>query len=481
MPNYATPGVFVEEITKFPPSVAQVPTAIPAFMGRTEKTLDNLGNTLVNKAIRIGSQKEYEQKFGFGPQPVISQINLDADNNFVSAVIGAGNRHYLYDAIRLFYANGGGDCYIVSVGDYDDAVDGTNYTDPGKALEVVSKIDEPTILLFPDAVNLTDAAALGNVQKAALLQCGLLKDRVAIFDTRSDDYDGADFRNNIGINDLKYGAAYTPWLSTALPKNVAFRNVQGNIVFKPGAGAGVTVASLANATVNSNIITPYLVNLNNLSFEQALLDSFGVYKAIIAGINATPIEVPPSGAVAGIYAYVDRTRGVWKAPANVSLNGVIGPTTAFSSSELDALNIDVNAGKSINAIRTFTGKGTLVWGARTLAGNDNEWRYVPVRRFYNMVEESIKKACEQFVFEPNDANTWVRVQAMIENFLLLQWRDGALQGAKPEHAFFVSVGLGKTMTAQDILEGRMIVEIGMAPVRPAEFIILRFSQKMAES
>lgn len=557
MPNYATPGVFVEEITKFPPSVAQVPTAIPAFMGRTEKTLDNLGNSLVNKAIRIGSQKEYEQKFGFGPQPVISQINLDADNNFVSAVIGASNRHYLYDAIRLFYANGGGDCYIVSVGDYDDTVSDTAYTGVGAALEVVAKIDEPTILLFPDAANLA-ANLLSNVQKAALLQCGLLKDRVAIFDTRSDDYNGATFRTNIGINDLKYGAAYTPWLSTALPKNISYANLRGAIISKNGgplvtlnntsihggnpdivailnlynahlnwraeyatyiaAGAPneanldaaftaldalvtapvATVAAKApytaaqnayqaaqNATTKAALENTF-ATLNNLitqiyGGEQGLMDSFGVYKAIIAGINATPVEVPPSGAVAGIYAYVDRTRGVWKAPANVSLNGVVGPTAAFSSSELDALNIDVNAGKSINAIRTFTGKGTLVWGARTLAGNDNEWRYVPVRRFYNMVEESIKKACEQFVFEPNDANTWVRVQAMIENFLLLQWRDGALQGAKPEHAFFVSVGLGKTMTAQDILEGRMIVEIGMAPVRPAEFIILRFSQKMAES
>lgn len=563
MPNYATPGVFVEEITKFPPSVAQVPTAIPAFMGRTEKTLDNLGNSLVDKAIRIGSQKEYEQKFGFGPQPVISQINLDADNNFVSAVIGPDNRHYLYDAIRLFYANGGGDCYIVSVGDYDNnSITVTSYE---TALEVVAKIDEPTILLFPDAVNLADAAALGNVQKAALLQCGLLKDRVAIFDTRKDDYNGVNFRTNIGINDLKYGTAYTPWLSTALPKNISYTNLREPIISKNGSPAVtlnntsihggnpdiVNILNLYNAhldwrteyaayivavgpdqgnldiafgVIDTLLVEPNFTaatvakydtakapytaaqtvyqgdqtdenkaalenafaTLNNLitqiyGGEQGLMDSFGVYKAIIAGINATPVEVPPSGAVAGIYAYVDRTRGVWKAPANVSLNGVIGPTTAFSSSELDALNIDVNAGKSINAIRTFTGKGTLVWGARTLAGNDNEWRYVPVRRFYNMVEESIKKACEQFVFEPNDANTWVRVQAMIENFLLLQWRDGALQGAKPEHAFFVSVGLGKTMTAQDINDGRMIVEIGMAPVRPAEFIILRFSQKMAES
>ena len=123
----------------------------------------------------------------------------------------------------------------------------------------------------------------------------------------------------------------------------------------------------------------------------------------------------------------------------------------------------------------------MVWGARTLAGNDNEWRYVPVRRFYNMVEESVKKASSAFVFEPNDANTWVKVRSMIENFLFLQWRDGALQGAKPEDAFFVKVGLGQTMTALDILEGRMIIEIGMAVVRPAEFIILKFSHKMQTS
>jgi hypothetical protein len=144
------------------------------------------------------------------------------------------------------------------------------------------------------------------------------------------------------------------------------------------------------------------------------------------------------------------------------------------------MNVDPT-GKSVNALRFFSGKGFLVWGARTLAGNDNEWRYVSVRRFFNMVEESVKKATEPFVFEPNDANTWVKVRAMIENFLAVQWRGGALAGAKPEDAYYVRVGLGATMTAQDILEGRMIVEIGMAVVRPAEFIILRFSHKMQES
>ena len=178
---------------------------------------------------------------------------------------------------------------------------------------------------------------------------------------------------------------------------------------------------------------------------------------------------------------MDSQRGVWKAPANVDIRSVIGPAVKVSHEQQASLNVDASSGKSINVIRAFTGKGTLVWGARTLAGNDNEWRYVPVRRLYIVIEESVKKATEFVVFEPNDANTWLRVKTMIENFLSKLWRDGALAGAKPEEAFFVRIGLGITMTSQDILEGRMNVEIGLAAVRPAEFIILKFSHKLQES
>ena len=205
-----------------------------------------------------------------------------------------------------------------------------------------------------------------------------------------------------------------------------------------------------------------------------------VYNQLKLELDKQTVTLAPSSAVAGIYAKVDSNRGVWKAPANESLSSVLEPTVKITHEMQEGLNIDTS-GKSINAIRSFTGKGILVWGSRTLAGNDNEWRYVPVRRFFNMAEESIKKATEQFVFEPNDANTWVKVRAMIENFLTLQWRAGALAGAKAEQAFFVRVGLGETMTADDILNGRMNVEIGMAVVRPAEFIILKFSHKMQEA
>ena len=193
------------------------------------------------------------------------------------------------------------------------------------------------------------------------------------------------------------------------------------------------------------------------------------------------MTLPPSGAIAGIYASTDRERGVWKAPANVSISAVIGPVQKISDDAQKDLNVDVNSGKSINAIRSFAGKGTLVWGARTLAGNDNEWRYVSVRRLFIMIEESARKSTAFAVFEPNDLTTWLKVKGMIDSFLYGLWERGALAGAKPDQAYFVNVGLGKTMTPQDILEGRMNVEIGIAAVRPAEFIILRFSHKLQEA
>jgi phage tail sheath protein FI len=242
------------------------------------------------------------------------------------------------------------------------------------------------------------------------------------------------------------------------------------------AAVGLThVAAGGGAGANNGLNLDDLVDPTNAAASNQL------YEAAKAAIRDLPLTMPPSPALAGVYAKVDADRGVWKAPANVALVAVTRPTIEFSNVQNDGMNIDPTAGKSVNAIRPFTGKGVLVWGARTLAGNDNEWRYVNVRRFFIFAEESIKKATDQFTFEPNDTNTWVKVQAMIENFLTVQWRAGALQGIKPEHAFYVAVGLGKTMTALDILEGRMIVEIGLAVVRPAEFIILRFSHKMAES
>lgn len=194
-------------------------------------------------------------------------------------------------------------------------------------------------------------------------------------------------------------------------------------------------------------------------------------------LNVSGVDkpVPPSGAVAGAYARVDRERGVWKAPANVEL---IGATPQFKvSDEVDgAANVPTSGGKSINIIRAFHGTGPLIWGARTLSSDKNDWRYVPVRRLFNAVERDIRKAMSSALFEPNSALTWERVRVAVESYIHALWQQGALLGDTPTQAYFVQIGLGETMTQDDINNGKMIVKVGLSAVRPAEFIVLQLTQ-----
>ncbi|WP_408029066.1 phage tail sheath family protein [Tenacibaculum xiamenense] len=648
MSAYKTPGVYVEEIVKFPPSVAQVETAIPAFIGYTEKATNKIKGDLKGVATRINSMLEYENLFGGAKAETDIEVFVEDGKVSVKAPDAANRSPFLmYNSLQMFYANGGGACYIISVGRYGDDLDANDtqvssvsFNTLNDSLAIVRKVDEPTLLLFPDATAINNDNDFYSLYNNALMQCKDLQDRFTIIDTRSYDAESvtdpniAALRNTISSNkdEIKYGAAYYPFIETILDYNydeseidvtistAAPRNVQAEVKAISdaidttdlgglltdvndlsttingftGPTATVDADSVAqvpniigkindiknvlgsletnlnkaldlaredgSATSQANDLDSWITNeleaiqvdlnkaidrlnsddtqtkiLNEISDSTAsdpslqrtlgthtastdsivdkittlvasgelktLIDNLPtasgsatvkklsdvkndnnqLYNQITAEIANIPMVLPPSSAMAGVYAKVDADRGVWKAPANVSLNYVIKPTVQVSHEDQRDLNVDTLAGKSINAIRTFIGKGTLVWGARTLAGNDNEWRYVPVRRFFNMAEESIKKATEQFVFEPNDKNTWVRVKAMIDNFLTLQWRAGALAGPTPDKAFYVSVGLGETMTAQDVLEGNMIIEIGMAVVRPAEFIILKFSHKMQEA
>ncbi|MCY1487525.1 hypothetical protein D9M68_211970 [compost metagenome] len=488
MPSYSTPGVYVEEIPVFPPSVAPVATAIPAFIGYTEKAVGKQGEDLTKTAVRLTSLLEYEAYFG---KPPVQDMAIS-----VSKRVTAGGRllgvalswtakpslpaQFLHYAMQLYFANGGGPCYVYSVGGYGNATKGA-FTDAITALEAV---DEPTLLVFPDAVKLANDGDYGSVVDAALTSCNKTQDRFTIADVRNAVAGGTDdnakvtanFRARVTRNTvefLKYGAAYFPYVNT----NVPFASADANVTL-----TAFDVVTVADDGKETSAAVP---NAAGKKLDDATLDIKGketaVYSAIQAFIGEAYVTLPPSGAIAGVYAQVDRTRGVWKAPANVGLSLVIGPAVNATNDLQDGLNIDATTGKSVNVIRAFFGKGSLVWGGRTLAGNDNEWRYINVRRFANFVEESVRKAVGVFVFEPNDANTWVKTRTMIENFLINQWRDGALMGAKPEQAFRVVVGLGQTMSADDILNGLMIVEVHLAIVRPAEFIVLRFMQKMPEA
>lgn len=219
-----------------------------------------------------------------------------------------------------------------------------------------------------------------------------------------------------------------------------------------------------------------------MQYNTALETKNNYYQNIMAAIANQVNILPPTGAIAGVYTTVDNTEGVWQAPANRNINSVVAPMVSINDDQQAPLNVDALAGKSINVIRSFYGRGpAIIWGARTMDGNSLDWKYINVRRLLIMVEQSVANAAFSLVFEPNAASTWTLCESMISNFLHNLWSEGALQGASPADAYSVQVGLGKTMTALDILEGIMRVQVKLAVVRPAEFIIITYEQQMATS
>ena len=212
------------------------------------------------------------------------------------------------------------------------------------------------------------------------------------------------FRKNISSDYLKYGAAYYPDLITSLPYTYDLEATCNSVIqiFKKENGKVIDTSS--NGIKNDD----QFFGLTSIKGIRSKNQS--IYNDIVEKISKYTMTVPSSGAISGVYFQVDINRGVWKAPANVALNSVTAPKITVTDSLQENLNIDAISGKSINAIRSFTGKGTLVWGARTLDGNDNDWRYIQVRRFFNYVEESIQKSTSWAVFEGNTTATWTRVK-----------------------------------------------------------------------
>lgn len=590
--TYKHPGVYIEEISTIPPSIAQVETAIPGFVGYTAKREKNGVAFAVNTPVRITSLLEFEVFFGDAfPEVLEVTINEPEPGKLLPKIdvapVIAISGYILYYHVKMFYENGGGACWVVSAGTYADTPN-ISKSELKLGLQACEREDEITLLLIPEITALSSNSDIKELNDAMLAQCAKLQDRFTIMDTPQSSlatpYLVADkFRNDfVSADNLKYGATYYPQIQSGAGYNrVTDENIKIAADNRGGSNLGIykkvvntkksitkiiekdavtALKASGTITIDGVALTGHSIAVAGFSFTfggtggivigadetatatalraamagnadlMALVDvaasvavvtvtaktvgnhgnaiplvydpkgnipkitlsgpflkggfdsnDFALFNQIKSALDAYTVPLYPSGTIAGIMAHVDNERGVWKAPANVSLLTVDKPLVTVSDEEQDYLNVDAASGKSINVIRKFAGKGTLVWGARTLAGNDNEWRYVPVRRLFIMVEESIKKATEFVVFEPNDAKTWMRVKTMCENFLNQLWRQGALAGAKPEDAFFVNVGLGITMTALDILEGRLIIEIGMAAVRPAEFIVLKFSHLLAKS
>ena len=542
MPQMKTPGVYIVEKSAFPNSVVEVATAVPAFIGYTEKA-DNMGKTLANTPWRITSMADFHNYFGFGPMPMFeigveekkkaegktkktegesektaetggTTFSFDGKDYRLTQVSG---KYLLYYCMLMFYQNGGGPCYIVSVGSYSDSLE---FDSLNKGIETLIKEQEPTMVVSPDAM-LLDQENCISLQQAALAHCGgTMKNRVAVLDVWNGYLDRqdpsgdciAEFRNRLGINYLDYAAAYYPWVNTTIVQDRAlsyenFANpdvlitclldelgiheTELEIKEDDSPAAKTQKAKKAQQKESIDAITrewdkddpqptPEEIETGKSMLNKSLVAMSPLFNAFLTEVKNSLNLLPPAAAMAGVYTMVDNSRGVWKAPANVSLNAVVSPAVNITHDEQEDLNV-TPMGKSVNAIRTFIGEGTLVWGARTLDGNSLDWRYINVRRTMIMLEESIKLAAKAYVFEDNVGTTWATIKSMIRNFLTGIWKRGGLAGAVPDDAFSVFVGLGETMTPEDILEGILRVTVLVAMVRPAEFIEITFQQQMQKS
>jgi phage tail sheath protein FI len=623
--NRRTPGVYVSEVSAFPPSAVGVETAVPAFIGYTERAeVAGVPATLV--PVRVASMMEFEQYFGRGvldvvvpgkppawkfslkpvsapgqgtaPPPAggpgksegtkaegraetkaetkseakgdanakgaqastpaegaaaatdaaappkeavpppgsydIAYKTADGTASVYAKVTPRGPLYALYNSLRLFYANGGGPCYIVSVGSYADPISSEALI---KGLDAVRDTQGPTLLVIPDA-SLLPVGEYGVVARAMMKQAHDKQDRAALLDVAharplqsppgpalADAITA--FRASVGTENLSYGMAYFPYLNTNIIKAADLDYT----LFPPGELADYLLAEWQKAhppgpasaddfrsvretmrqgwprEKEEQALLPKIGNVVNdlaqtnpagakqLEFLVKRMQGIPVDRATIRSRNQDLVNVfpqltqlletaarqmnllPPSPAMAGVMTVVDNTRGVWNAPANFALNAVDSVALPINDETQADLNKPLD-GKAVNVIREFVGRGPIVWGARTLDGNSNDYRYVQVRRTLIYIEQSIKAAMNPFVFAPNDGNTWVAVMAMVSNFLQNLWGRGGLMGATPQEAFSVNCGLGTTMSAQDVLEGYMVVQVLVQLIHPAEFIELTFKQKM---
>ncbi len=333
----------------------------------------------------------------------------------------------LAQAVFGFFQNGGGRCYVVNVGSSRELVGNGSQR---KGIETLEEVDEVAIVAAP---GFADAASYD----ALLSHCEKLQDRVAILDPPED-------VPNIDL--LKTVAT-----ASAPPK--AKKAAAGDAAGTGAPPAPAPPGGLRPRTSDAGFGAFYFPWI-------MIRDPF----------SANVIAVPPCGHVAGVYARTDATRGVHKAPANETLRGALDLTYKVTREEQGELNR-----LGVNCIRLFPTQGIRIWGARTVADGASEWRYLNVRRLFNMIEESIANGTRWVVFEPNDMSLWKSIRRDVSAFLRLQWRQGALMGASPEEAFFVQCDQ-ETNPTEVIDAGMVVTVIGIAPVKPAEFVIFRIGQ-----
>ncbi|MGQ9683352.1 MAG: phage tail sheath family protein [Anaerolineae bacterium] len=513
--SYQSPGVYVEEVDRGTKPIEGVGTAVAAFIGFTEKAEEPGRNgaaptSLLNKASLVTNWAQYTQRYG----------------GFVEGA-------YLPQAVYGYFANGGGRCYIVSVKTLGadggaraqyalTAADGKEVLlvrsratgVAGNDISVAIKHEDPTPAEGEqpkegDSFSITVRRAGSQVERFDGLTLAGVE---AAVNTASKVIEVEVTRKGGKVAARPAEGTYTLSGGQAGALTIAPPQFEGDAAKRQGIGAlealedvtMVCVPDLMSAyqakAIDLNgvkaVQTALLNHCERMRYRFAILDAppgmspqevadwrqnqagydskYGaLYYPWIAMPSMTASGtlqfVPPSGHIAGLYARVDGERGVHKAPGNEVVAGAIGLELNVTKGEQDLLNP-----MGVNCIRAFPGRGIRVWGARTLS-SDPAWRYINVRRLFNYVEASIEHGTQWVVFEPNDQDLWARIRRDISAFLRMVWRSGALFGATPEEAFYVKCDA--ELNPPEVRDaGQLIIEIGMAPTKPAEFVIVRISQ-----
>lgn len=523
MPNYLSPGVYMEEVDRGSKPIESVGTAVAAFVGYTEKASDvkdGKSVSLLGKPTLVTNWSQYVAKFG-----------------------GFSGGIYTPDAVYGYFANGGSIAYIVSVKTVGESADGDGAVPAkiaidaeggkGKLLEFTAKqagpkgnsIEVEIKHLTPEGEG--DGKAIAPTEFTVIVkQGGQVAETFAKLTTQKGERAVAAVLeksqlvtvNVVGKADVvPASGSYSLAGGSMKEIKVGAKEYQGSAATRTGL-AGLEAFEDVTMICAPDLMSAYehgeIDGKGVQAVQQALIDYCELVRYCFAILDAPPnltpqevkewrltvnydttraalyypwIEiadmtgsngrtrlVPPSGHMAGIYARVDSTRGVHKAPGNEIVRTALGLGIQVTKGEQDLLNPI-----GVNCIRSFPGRGIRVWGARTLS-SDASWRYINVRRLFNMIEESIERGTQWAVFEPNDPALWGRVRRDVGAFLKMVWRTGALFGTSPEQAYYVKCDAETNPPeARDL--GQLLVEVGIAPVKPAEFVIFRISQWSPES
>lgn len=402
MPNYSTPGIYVEEVSTGPRPIEAVGTSTLALLGVAPRA-----DARVHEAVAINNWEHFRREF----------TAEDSESTpLAQAVFG-------------FFDNGGRRCFVVNVGQGGSIAPAVS-KGRRQGVALLEELDEVAILAAPGYADASSYDVL-------LSHCEKMKDRFAILDPPEDVAD-------IGAL-VKVATAEVPGRRPlAAPTG-------GTTPEPPPRARQDALRPRSSDGGYGAFYFPWITTRDPLRPERL-------------------VNAPPSGHVAGVYARTDTLRGVHKAPANELLNGALNVTYRVTRDEQGELNQS-----GVNCIRYFPEGGIRIWGGRTLADSASEWRYVNVRRLFNMVEESIGRSTRWVVFEPNDYSLWKNIKRNIHAFLTDLWRSGALMGRTAEEAFFVKCD-EETNPPESIDAGRVITLVGLSPVKPAEFIIFRIGQ-----